>query len=624
MNWPSYLIQVNIYLVLFYAFYVCVLQNETFFKWNRIFLVSSGVLSFLVPVMQSEWVKSMFVTEEIEQVTQVIAINPAISLNEVQITPTVVDESLSLTQWILLIYIAGVVLYALRFIWQLLRVSKSFNESSQAQSFFRKIKVSEDIPARDTIVKHEEIHALQLHSADVIFFELIGILNWFNPVVYAYKKSVRYIHEFIADESASSYTGKSEYALLLVSNVFGIQKEQLANNFFNQSLLKKRIVMLHKAKSRKTALLKYGLSAPLFAAMIIFSSATISRDDIETLKEVKLPISSKIAEVVSDRSSAILKAVTKSVISDSAKTKTINSAGSTIIQEVKKALNSEIIIDPPTDQTGSQQKAMTITIRAASDTSGVFDIKSLDTQPEYPGGMKEFYSWIAKNYKLTDAAIKAGVSGRIIIAFVVEKNGTLSDLKTLKDVGYGTGEAAHKILATSKSWKPGVKNGVPVRVAYVLPIAVSTSNDKRPSDTSKISSVVVIKISGNRSILEVGKKPIIIIDGRRARSPIPETFNFNTADENSFSELLNIKPDDIKSITVLKDKASIEKYGNEGRNGVLLIATKAVDERREKELQKLKERLEEIKKTRAEINKASTITIKETEKSPEKATIKER
>lgn len=293
MNWPSYLIQVNIYLVLFYVFYILLLQNETFFKWNRIFLITSGILSFLIPIIQSEWVRELFVTEEIKQVREIIY--PVI-LNEVQIR-VVNDESLTMADYVFLTYFAGFFFFLLRFLWQLVLVSESFKKESVAQSFFGKIKVSESIPSRDSILKHENVHATQFHSADVVFFELLAILNWFNPIVYAYKRTVKNIHEFIADEAASEETGKNDYTLLLVSTVFGIQKEQLTNNFFNQSLLKKRIIMLNKTQSPKAALLKYGLCAPLFVAMVVFSSATTNIPNVSGLETTPLEIPANIIKI---------------------------------------------------------------------------------------------------------------------------------------------------------------------------------------------------------------------------------------------------------------------------------------------------------------------------------------
>src|SRR5690606_28981302 len=100
------------------------------------------------------------------------------------------------------------------------------------------------------------------------------------------KKAVKNIHEFIADENAALHEkSKADYALILLNNSFGVPQYRLANSFFNQSLLKKRILMLHKEKSPKTAILKYGLSAPLFAGMLIFSAAMAAPAEItEELK----------------------------------------------------------------------------------------------------------------------------------------------------------------------------------------------------------------------------------------------------------------------------------------------------------------------------------------------------
>ncbi|MDB5020149.1 MAG: hypothetical protein JWQ28_1276, partial [Pedobacter sp.] len=100
----------------------------------------------------------------------------------------------------------------------------------------------------------------QMHSLDVIFFELLGVFTWFNPVIYLYKQSIKNIHEYLADEEAAQYQGdKQQYSLLLLSSAFGVDPNTLTNSFFNTSMIKKRITMLNKEKSRRTAILKYGL-----------------------------------------------------------------------------------------------------------------------------------------------------------------------------------------------------------------------------------------------------------------------------------------------------------------------------------------------------------------------------
>ena len=170
------------------------------------------------------------------------------------------------------------------------------NIKGGAFSFFNRIVVDEELEGKETIISHELVHARQWHSADVIFFEIFLAINWFNPIVYLYRKAIKNIHEFIADDlAASTLEDRSAYTLLLVSNVFNTQPQQLTNNFFNQSLLKRRIIMLHKTKSRKVAILKYGLSVPLFAGMVILSSATATAEKLTKAAE-----SSPIIEVLSN------------------------------------------------------------------------------------------------------------------------------------------------------------------------------------------------------------------------------------------------------------------------------------------------------------------------------------
>ncbi|MBC7916097.1 MAG: TonB family protein [Pyrinomonadaceae bacterium] len=124
----------------------------------------------------------------------------------------------------------------------------------------------------------------------------------------------------------------------------------------------------------------------------------------------------------------------------------------------------EVRIDEPVGEApvGSQ----------VTEDNGVYDIASIEQQPEYPGGMAKFLSWVGDNYKYTPQAQEAGVSGRIIVQFVVEKDGSLTDIKVPKDLGYGTGDAAIKLLKRSKNWKPGIQNGRAVRVQYTLPLAL--------------------------------------------------------------------------------------------------------------------------------------------------------
>ena len=130
---------------------------------------------------------------------------------------------------------------------------------------------------KDCIEKHEEIHVRQLHFVDLLFFEILKTVFWFNPVVYFYKKAIEIIHEFSADEVASAIAkDKVQYAQILLSKQFRAESTAIfTQHFFNHSTLKSRIIMLSKNPSKKTALLKYGIVAPLFFVMLLVSSFTL-------------------------------------------------------------------------------------------------------------------------------------------------------------------------------------------------------------------------------------------------------------------------------------------------------------------------------------------------------------
>lgn len=99
----------------------------------------------------------------------------------------------------------------------------------------------------------------------------------------------------------------------------------------------------------------------------------------------------------------------------------------------------------------------------------VYALISIDKKPEFPGGQGEFYKYIGTNYKMPN--IK-NLNGKVLVTFVIEKDGSIVEVKVLRDLGYGTGEEAIRVLKASPKWVPGEQNGQPVRVQFALPIAL--------------------------------------------------------------------------------------------------------------------------------------------------------
>ena len=293
MNILNYLLQTNLYLILFMGFYTLVLKNETFFRQNRIYLNTSTLLSFIIPFINSNWFQELFITQKFRE-----TIVPTQMIYET----VVVAADAGTSKWaigdlILWVYAGVTAILMLRFLIRLVLLNSRLKpKKGAAYSFFNTMVVDRELPESGIIIDHEKVHIREWHSADVLFIELASIINWFNPLVYLYKKEIRHIHEFIADEEAASgMPSKSDYALLLFSNTLGVQPDLLSNNFFNNSLLKRRIIMLNKNKSSRTGLWKYGFSAPLFALMLIFSAASVANDNTDLIAGAEKLISPSIA-----------------------------------------------------------------------------------------------------------------------------------------------------------------------------------------------------------------------------------------------------------------------------------------------------------------------------------------
>ncbi|MBF6641935.1 energy transducer TonB [Flavobacterium sp. J49] len=104
-----------------------------------------------------------------------------------------------------------------------------------------------------------------------------------------------------------------------------------------------------------------------------------------------------------------------------------------------------------------------------SNDNNIYNTAGIDVKPEFPGGLGEFYKYVGKNYKTPNVK---GLKGKVFVTFVIEKDGSLSDIKVIKDIGLGTGEEAIRVLKACPNWIPGEQNGKKVRVMYSLPISI--------------------------------------------------------------------------------------------------------------------------------------------------------
>jgi TonB family protein len=573
MAWWHYLLLSNLYLILFFGFYALFLQRETFFQLNRVYLLCSAIISFLIPIIQSDWVKQWFITQKVHQTLYSASPDLVYGIQGIQPNRVTIGEIVGT------IYAAGILVLSIKLIWQfvVLRQLLKSKKAAAAWSFFKNIAVDEQLENRDVILAHEEVHARQWHSADVMLMEMLMIVNWFNPVVYLYRRSIKNIHEFIADQNAlKAGTTKAEYAMLLFNQTFNAPVHHLLNPFFNSSMLKQRITMLQKNKSHYSALLKYGFSAPLFALMLALSSATINNSDVVEA------LHNKAENILAATATTPLKVIEATSVEPVTKHLASKAEDLRHGKKVMSDLQSEH------NQAKGSDAASTV-INDAVARNEVFT--SVEKLPAYPGGMESFGKYLGKTLRYPHEAQNEGIQGRAIVTFVVEADGSLTDVHAIKDPGMGLGQEAVRVVSNSAKWIPGEQNGRKVRVQYTVPIVFTLREDiditepvKNELKSAKVQSISFIRrnvptsvTDGNTSDSSRAKQPIklLLVSRKAADNNAPKPMIVIDGKEAPEGTLLNsMKPDQINRIDILKDENATRLYGDKGKNGVVAITTK--------------------------------------------------
>ncbi|MUU78694.1 M56 family metallopeptidase [Winogradskyella endarachnes] len=288
---------------LFLLVYDLFLKRETFFNYNRAYLIITSILSLVLPFVKFPALKTMATKDMVIRLPEVFIGTKSPTNYDIQIAEQagIIIEQPQPPIW-QIIAITGIAVASLIFFakiakiywlkhrnpkrWQGNVLIVNLIKSSAAFSFFNTIFLGEHIldSEKPTIYKHELVHIKEFHTIDLLFFEVLRIIFWFNPLVYIYQNRIKELHEYIADAKAVKQTGKSEYYTSLLNQVLDVNHVSFTNTFFNKSLIKKRIVMLQKSKSKQLNLVKYALLIPMVFAMLIYTSTEVRAQKKDEVK----------------------------------------------------------------------------------------------------------------------------------------------------------------------------------------------------------------------------------------------------------------------------------------------------------------------------------------------------
>lgn len=284
----QYLLKLSISLAVVYLFYALVLRRLTFHTWNRWYLLGYSLLAFFIPFVNISPMLEQGAWNE----NTMVQLIPVMGNYEVAKPANAIDGWTAC----LLLLIAGVVFMLVRLLLQYLSfryIRKSSKLISDGNvkiyqvdkqiipfSFGRSIFINQDQHSEHElkeIIRHEFIHVKQRHTADILWSEVLCMLNWYNPFAWLIRQSIRQNLEFIADHQVlKAGLDRKQYQYLLLK-VVGVPAFAIANQF-NFSSLKKRIAMMNRMRSAKVHLIKFLFVLPLVTILLLaFRSVAIDR-----------------------------------------------------------------------------------------------------------------------------------------------------------------------------------------------------------------------------------------------------------------------------------------------------------------------------------------------------------
>ena len=625
-----YILKSSLCLALFYLFYRLLLSKETFHRFNRIALLGVMLISCLLPLVRVTVDRATVVNTSVMLVEEDMLMYPW----EMQ---TVVQEEAAFPwrEWLVAVYLLGIFFFLLRNLWSLVRMLYLIRHSRCRQmengiclvihqagfapfSWMKYIVISQtDLDENGTdILIHEEAHIRNRHSLDLLLVELCVWLQWFNPAAWLLKQELQNVHEYEADEAVLRQgIDAKRYQMLLIKKAVGARLYSIANSF-NHSSLKKRITMMIRKKSNPWARAKYLYVLPLAAVTV----AAFARPEIsEPLDEISNVKVNDLSAITGNNSPENLSVAATSAADVTLKMKVTDQSGSPIVGasvlivnstsgtltdsegnftlkvgddqrisvsyigmksvelSVKECLEKQIkevrltsdadsgpqlTVVSQSSESASQKAPQHNTTSEPQNTEEVFMV--VENMPEFPGGLNACLKFLADHVAYPKEAAEKKIQGRVIVQFVVMKDGSIANARVIRSVDPLLDAEALRVIGLMPKWKPGTQRGQAVNVKFTMPITFrldKDSTDMQPALVGKVIEISGATKENNQKAFHFpdGKEtPLVVVDG----------------EEISVSSLEKLSSDTFESINVFKGETAINRFGEKGKNGVLLITTK--------------------------------------------------
>lgn len=511
-------------LCMLYVPYTLLLHRDSFFRQNRLVLLGILLLSLVLPLCNVPWLSMDRQPVMHAAQVQMVEIGIPVQMVVPAEAEAAVERKASFPLFALLtaIYMTGVCAVLLFRLWQMgclhmaLRRGCLWRQTEDGitvrchagrvapYSWMRNIVISEQDynESGREIVLHETGHIRNGHSWDILLLTLVQMLQWWNPLAYMLGVSLRDLHEYEADDYVLRRgVSARAYQILLIKKAVGYGSYTFANNF-NHSLTKKRITMMRRSKSnpwmRSKALYVIPVAAlalSAFATPEIVSPAEGVLSEPES-KGMENYLTGQAGGAENQQNAAIVEILRSPVAgnrlpaeatyyvdgekmergiavrrivdgrevvlitrkgADGKETVTVvGSNKNNAVDEAKALLRQE----------GVQQ--LNVKNEGANDNDSIYNVVSENA--EFPGGDVACMSWLGKNLKYPEECRKKGIQGRVVISFVVNKDGSIVDAEVVRSPHPALAAGGLRVIRSMPKWKPAKENGKIVRSRFNIPI----------------------------------------------------------------------------------------------------------------------------------------------------------
>ncbi len=596
-----YILQVNIALVVFYLLFRLLFFRDTFLGIRRLFLFSVIFLAFVYPsISLSSWLEQRPVI-------------PAVVISYAELVtvtaPSIPVENGAVIVWqemVMWIWGGGVLILFGRMLSQLgcilsMRINGRRMEwqgnglialptETAPFSFFSWIFVNPDFYEEkdlQEIILHEKTHVRQLHSLDMLLSELLCIAFWFNPAVWLLRREIRQNLEFLADKQVvCSGCNRKNYQYHLLRLSHQLTAVPIVNNF-NVSQLKKRIIMMNKKKTSRISLLKYALLLPVMALLILAGNAEVVAEIAHRAipDEVSGTDQRSIKGRVVDIKGEPLPGVTVILHNTNIGVVTNdNGEYSLALSDQRSGTLIFSYVGKMTQSLPFDEKTKVLNVKMEGDNLQLDRVVVVGYSSEKPklregeevfviveemprfkeGNIQKF---LARYVKYPVIAMESGIEGTVYVSFIIDKTGKVTAPQVVRSPDPSLSKEALRVIRLMPDWEPGKQRGKTVDVKYTMPIEFKLANvgetTMRVTKKTDIPVVDSVQIVSEAIWLDTDKmgeaKPLFIVDGMKT----------------SAKEVKALIPDQIQSITVLKNASAVAIYGKEGENGVVVIELKS-------------------------------------------------